>query len=89
MTTFNFGKTYVDGMRRCAVAKTGHRWTHLVFMDGSRIRTVRVRSAPTFTPLDGYTLRRLAKAMLKPRNCLGLPMTITKGARKILKEALS
>lgn len=87
------GITFIEGGFRPAIAKVGHKWTHIVFIDGSRVRVIRERTNSRepirFRPIQGYTIERLAKAMLKKTNSLGLPVTITKGARRVLREALS
>jgi len=85
----NHGRAFVDGGFRVVVTKEGPKWTQIVYMDGSRIRLTKVKGSLECRPLEGLTLSSLARQMLRPRNSLGLKVSISKGARNLLKEALS
>ena len=84
------GRVFVDGGFRPAIIKEGPKWSQVVFIDGSRVKVKRVRGIVPTKPLpEKVTMRLLAQKLNCRTNCLGLPMTITKGARAILKEARS
>jgi hypothetical protein len=81
------GHTFIDGGFRPVISKEGPKWTQVVFLDGDKVRVKRVRGNLQYRPIDGYTLRRMARKFLQPRNCLGTKTQISKTARKLLKEA--
>lgn len=82
------GYVFVAGGFRPAVTKEGPKWTQVVYLDGSRVRVKRVKGKLEHRPVAGYTTIKLARKFLKPRNCLGVKMSVSKTARKLLKECL-
>ena len=82
-----YGTTFIDGGYRPAIAKQGRIWTQVVFNDGNTLKVKRVKDTLTFKPLPNYTLPKLARKMLRPRNTLGCKKSFTKAARAILNEA--
>ena len=82
-----FGITFIDGGNRPAIAKQGRVWTQVVFNDGSVVKVKRTKAHITFRPIPNYTLPKMARKFLRPRNTLGTKKTFTKAARAILKEA--
>jgi len=86
------GRTYVDGGFRPALAKIGPKWLQVVYIDGARVKVKRIPNdrRQRFADLPGeYTAAKLARAMLKPRNCLGIKMIVSKSARQILRAVQS
>ncbi len=81
------GRAYVNGGFRPAIGKEGPKWTQVVYVDGSTVKVTRCLGNLEFKPIEGFTLRTLAARMLCRKNGLGTKMHVTKGARKILKEA--
>ena len=80
------GITFIDGGYRPAIAKEGRVWTQVVFNDGATVKVKRTKEHLSFKSID-TPLPRLARRMLRSRNILGCKKTVTKTARKILKEA--
>ncbi len=85
--TYAHGRIHIKGGCRCAVAKVGHKWAHIVFIYyGNRLKTKRVRKDRTryFRPLPGYDNRAtLAEALMSGRSKADMP----KAAHAILTEA--
>ena len=82
-----YGRTFVEGGFRVAIVKEGPKWAKAVFIDGSNVKVRKVKGAMTITPIEGYTLRKLACVMLRRKNSLSGKRHISKGARKILEDA--
>lgn len=81
------GTAFVKGGFRPVIVKQGHKWNHVVYNDGSNVRVHKTKEVVSFRPLRGYeNCVKLARRMLRPRNCLGVKKDITKGARRILRE---
>lgn len=90
--TIIHGNAFISGGFRPAVAKVSAKWTHAVVRDGSFmvVKKVLTSLGTEFRPIPGYTQKQLARAFLRTTtDCLGSPITVTKGARAILKEALA
>lgn len=86
---FIHGRLHIKGGYRCALAKCGHKWAHVVFIDdGNTLKVKRIRKDKTryFQPLPGYGERAtLARAFLRDRPRAEVP----KAAQSILTEAIA
>jgi hypothetical protein len=81
------GRVFIDGGFRPAIVKEGPKWSQVVFISGSHVKVKKVRGSVKADPLpEKLTLRLLAQKLGCKTNALGLPMTISKGARAILTE---
>lgn len=85
--TMKYGVAHVQGGFRSIIANEGPKWTRYVYIDGHVVKAARIRCHLAYQPLEGYTLKQLAKRFSRKRNCLGIRMTVTKGARKMLMKA--
>lgn len=79
------GRTFIDGGFRPAIIKQGHKWSQVVYIDGSRVRVKKVRGEQKVTPAYG-DIKTLARAFSKRYNVLGIKMHVTKTAKSILRE---
>lgn len=83
-----FGTAFIKGGFRPVIIKDGRKWSQIVLVDGASIIVAKKRVGKIrVKPLNGYTLDKLAKRLLRPRNVLGIKMSISKAARAILSEA--
>lgn len=81
------GSVFIDGGFRPAIVKEGPKWSQVVFISGTHVKVKKVRGEVPTRPLpEKLTMRLLAQKLACKTNCLGLPMTISKGARAILTE---
>jgi len=84
----NHGITFVDGGWRPAIAKTGTKWTQIVFLDGSNVIVRKVKNTERikFLPIQNYTIEKLSQAFMKRTNCLGIKMHQSRAAKAILLD---
>ena len=81
------GRVFIDGGFRPAIIKEGPKWSQVVYISGSHVKVKKVRGEVKAAPLpDKLTIKLLAQKLACKTNALGLPMTISKGARAILSE---
>ena len=82
---YEAGRTWWGDAWRLVLVKRGWKWTRVVSLDGFGIRVGRTKEQITMNPSLSITILALAPRWLKPDNP---DLTITAGARTILKEAL-
>ena len=83
------GSVFINGGFRPAIVKEGPKWSQVVFINGTHVIMRKVRGKLNAKPINGYSSRKLASALLRRKNVLGLKMHISKTARRILEEARS
>jgi hypothetical protein len=84
----NYGIAFIEDGFRPVITKEGPKWTHVVFIDGIQVKTLRVKGQVRCRDMgEQWTMKKLATRLLRKKNCLGLSVQITKGAQKILREA--
>ena len=86
----NSGMYNIDNGFRCAVAKEGYKWTYLYFIDGSRIKSRRIRTNKVKAPKEivgsrSYTTAELAQRFLTAHTLNGMPYEMGKAVRRNLK----
>ena len=84
---FRAGMVFVDDGFRVGLVACGHKWEHVIYQDGSRVRSARMKGPVPVRDLAGVTPSRLAREWQKKKNLLGLPQTITRGVRVMLRKA--
>jgi hypothetical protein len=87
MDSLSHGRGFFRGGFRALVIKHGRKWHQVVWIDGSRVRAKRTKENIRLSPVAGYDLNKLARRMSRKRNSLGLPVSISKKAAGILREA--
>lgn len=89
MDNIEFGRAFIEGLYRCALAKVGRKWTHVCFIDdGNKLRVTRVRNSERlrFQPLTGYeTAQKLARRFLSARKI----KDSTRAARNMCVEVMN
>ena len=83
------GMFNIDNGFRCAVAKVGYKWAYLYYIDGSRIKSRRVRTNRLKSPKEivggrSYTTAQLAKRFLTAKTLNGVPYEMGKAVRRNL-----
>ncbi len=89
---FNSGKFYIDNGFRIGISKQGRKWTTVIYLNGCRIKSRRVRNVKLRAPkcicgTRSYSTQEVAKRLLGT-TLLGTERQMSETVRRLLNSVI-